>query len=426
MFGEQFYPTPLKLAKTIIGNLPQCDTHFKRRNYAVLDPSAGSGAFLDAFVEFYTGDLYEWEKDRELAKAKSMCQAIEIDADLQSVLMGKGYTVVDSDFTRHKSFRHYNVVLMNPPFAKGAKHLLHAWDNLWFDNLACILNAETILNPYTHERQRLVSIIEENGFHVDFMQSQFSDADKKTNVEIAVVYMAKKQQKNIFDPVVGDGIEFVPIGDTIDDINELAKPDVIGNLVRQYDATIQEYVEFRRAARKMARMEKLWHWPSQNHNDIPDRATSISGSSSMSDQLQFDNFTQRLTSAAWNTVFNVTGMMGKMTADVQKQFAENQQRAGALAFNEQNIYNIIEALMQNTGAMMAQCVYDVFDYFTKYHDENKVHFEGWKTNDAFEVGRKVIVPYAVSMGYSGRMSVRYERSQNVHDIDRAICFLSAV
>lgn len=446
MFGTQFYPTPEELAKECLSPFIDKLTAFK--SFRVLDPSAGSGSMLDAYLELLKIEVEAWNKeseerfqeyrkktgkvpfhssyrdvDREVGAARSLCFAIELDGDLQSVLLGKGYQVIDSDFLQHQTRNHFNLVAMNPPFQSGAKHLLHAWETLSFDNLVCILNAETIRNPYTFERQRLADIIKENGFSVEFKQSAFSNAERKTDVEIAIVKMSKQIQKNIFDPVDLDRMdEATLMGDEIPDINALAKPDVIGNLVKQYNATLEEYIEYRRAARKMAQFERLWDWHAATRGGYT-QGSARKVDDKENDAKQYQVFVEELTRAAWHTVFRLTNMKGKMTSSIQEQFEENRNKVGSMAFNESNIYTVLELLIQNTNRMMTDCVLEVFDYFTKFHEDNRVYHEGWKTNDIFEVGPKVVLPGIMTREY-GKPQINYSRRENTADIDKAMCFLS--
>ena len=61
---------------------------------------------------------------------------------------------------------------------------------------------------------------------------------------------------------------------------------------------------------------------------------------------------------------------------------------------------------------------------TRYYDENRVHVEGWKTNDAWKVNRRVVLPRVVSVTFSGSGYLSYGNSrQNLNDIDRAMAFL---
>ena len=83
-----------------------------------------------------------------------------------------------------------DIVIMNPPFSEGAKHLLKAWDFIHDGEVICLLNEETIKNPYTEERKRLVQIIEQFG-NVEYLGDCFSTAEHKTSVNVAMVYLKK-------------------------------------------------------------------------------------------------------------------------------------------------------------------------------------------------------------------------------------------
>lgn len=446
MFGEQFYPTPLELAKKCMA--PHIDRYASYRNGTkILDPSAGSGAFLDAAIavfkdrhdeaySLYLKRVEDYKKEKggypnlwsaptwEEHKVKDCCYAIEIDPDLQSVLMGKKYKVIDFDFLKHKSVNHYSLVVMNPPFRNGAKHLLYAWENLSFDNLVCILNAETIKNPCNAERELLAKIIQDNNFTVEFEEGAFSDADRKTDVEIAIVRMKKERQSNLFDDIEVERAKGMQDDlSSVDSINALAKPDIIGMLLEQYTETMTEYVEWRKSSRRMQAKAKLWDWnrdKSYRANDMPG---NIDGHGS-TDAAQYDNYIERLTEAAWNTVFRLTNMEGKMTKKVKEQFEKNRTQIGEMAFTEENIYTVLNLLIANSERMAVDCCMEVFDFFTAYYKENRVHFEGWKTNDAFEVNAKVILPHIITRADGGTFEVAYRSWDRCDDIDRAMSFIA--
>ena len=67
-----------------------------------------------------------------------------------------------------------------------------------------------------------------------------------------------------------------------------------------------------------------------------------------------------------------------------------------MAFSEENVYALVESIFLNRGAILQQCVVEAFDIMTRYYDENRVHVEGWKTNDAWKVNRRVVLPRVVS------------------------------
>lgn len=435
MFGEQFYPTPLEFGTKIILDNEKHNQYFFARKYKILDPSAGKGDFLEAFkaaMEKQSEDA--WAKnERYMPLGTVKTFAIEIDPNLQHVLLGNGHSVIDTDFLEHRGYAYYDYVIMNPPFAKGAKHLLHAWHSLQFHKLVCILNASTIENPHSNTRKEVIELIAKHG-RVVFYDNAFSDAERQTDVRVAVVYLEKKQGENIFDDPAIDRSAHEAIKQQIkQDAEPLtpAKRDVVGNLVKQYNAAIEQYIVFRREALKMQRLEELFDWYSSKDklkgNDSAGKVTSSTINSEKHVE-QLADFVDRLTQAAWQTVFRLTKIEGKMTEKVKQQIEESKAKVGSMAFTENNVYAVLSLLMDNTGDMMTQACIDVFDYFTKYHKENRVYFEGWKSNDAFEVSRKIVLPSVVRLQYSGYYEVGYSsyygKDTSISDIDKAMCFLT--
>ena len=162
MFDPEFYPTPAKIVKYMLE--PYND---KLENRHILEPSAGSGNMLDVitskvFVEF-EGRSYE---KRGVNKRKIYC--IERDPELSMILQNKGYKIVGNDFLDYQPQHMIDLIMMNPPFSNGDEHLLHAWDILEGGDIACLLNAETIKNPFSQRRELLSKLIEDHG-SVEFL-----------------------------------------------------------------------------------------------------------------------------------------------------------------------------------------------------------------------------------------------------------------
>ena len=84
--------------------------------------------------------------------------AIEVDPTLRQVLKGdERCNLIWDNFLTFRTEKHYDLIAMNPPFSEGSKHLMRAIDlaesNGGDTIIMCILNAETLLNPYTNERK---------------------------------------------------------------------------------------------------------------------------------------------------------------------------------------------------------------------------------------------------------------------------------
>ena len=81
-------------------------------------------------------------------------------------------------------------------------------------------------------------------------------------------------------------------------------------------------------------------------------------------------------------------------------------------------------LFLNRQEIMERCLIEVFDRMTSYDKKNKIHWEGWKTNDAYKVNRKVIMPHYVNMNWSSRFEVEWRKRETLDDIDKVMCMLS--
>lgn len=166
MKNLQYYPTPTELGEKMIEGI--------RELHTVLEPSAG------------TGDLAEVVREK-FKNADIDC--IELDADRRAVLKSKKLRVVYDNFFGYTSFKTYDLIIMNPPFSDGEKHLKKAiqMQKRNGGSISCLLNAETIRNPYSFERKELVRELEEHGASIEFFQEAFVDAKVATNVEVALI-----------------------------------------------------------------------------------------------------------------------------------------------------------------------------------------------------------------------------------------------
>jgi hypothetical protein len=79
---------------------------------------------------------------------------------------------------------------MNPPFANGDLHLLKAIDiQKNGGKIVCILNAETIDNPYSNTRKLLANTLNKYNAEIKYYENAFVGSERTTVVCVAVVYI---------------------------------------------------------------------------------------------------------------------------------------------------------------------------------------------------------------------------------------------
>ena len=187
MNNKNFYPTPRDLIQKMISGvkLEECKT--------ILEPSAGKG------------DIVEYILNREVYRYrhKPKIDCIELDKDLQATLKGQGFKVIHDDFLTFDTFKKYDLIVMNPPFDNGEKHLLKALEiQKNGGSIICLLNAETLNNPFSNTRKDLARQLEEYGASIEFIQNGFTAAERKTDVETALVKVLippKEQESALFE-----------------------------------------------------------------------------------------------------------------------------------------------------------------------------------------------------------------------------------
>ena len=138
---KNFYPTPKNLIKKMT------DKIVKIKNISILEPSAGRGDIIEYIQEnkFEILKYYKSENIREI-------DCVEKNENLQKILMGKNFRIVGDDFLTFNTYKSYDLIIMNPPFDNGDKHLLKAislFEKSGGGQIICLLNAETLRNPYS-------------------------------------------------------------------------------------------------------------------------------------------------------------------------------------------------------------------------------------------------------------------------------------
>lgn len=104
-----------------------------------------------------------------------------------------------------------------------------------------------------------------------------------------------------------------------------------------------------------------------------------------------------------------------------------------LTKREKEVLRLVQFICMNSQEIMKKAVVDVYDTFCKYHKDNVVHTEGWKTNNQFKVNKKIILPNFVSAGYEPQrfgydkyFSTAFSTYSTYEDIDKVMCYLSGI
>lgn len=399
MKGNQSYPTPISLAIRAKGK-------FKNNNFVrILDPSAGRGDLLAPFI---TGN-YSRNPER--------IDCIEIDLSNQAILRGKKLRVIDGDFMQFDGAALYSHIIMNPPFNSGAEHTLKAWDLLADGELVSIVNAETIKNPYSAQRERLVNVIESSTGTVEFIEQAFTDPDtqRKTNVEVALIWIEKKANlKHNFT----HGLQ----ADRPTEIDHEAKQELaikgssISNAIAVFNAAVSSLKAAEIAQEEANYYKALLGQALNQAKDIDVKAGDL--------QDRFNKGYAELKNRAWSNILNSTEFSKYLSSKAYQKLHADFEAVSNLSFTESNIRGFLLGLVNSQSDMNMQMLLDCFDEITRYIPENRAYYRGWKSNSrhkeqAFRVQMtRFILPNVRSYGF-----LSWEAKQKLADFDKTFAML---
>lgn len=414
MDNLQFYPTPPDLARRVWKK-------FKSDFVRILEPSAGNGDLLHNHTFGY-----EWE--RRGAPGIDCC---EIDVSRHATLRANNFNVVGLDFLQYGSGAHYSHIIMNPPFADGAKHVLKAWDILWDGEIAAIVNAETIRNPYSRERQFLAKLIEAHG-EVEFVEGAFAvgEAERKTDVDIAIVYLRKRANA---DSIVGDLLAELRrdtnadgLADQYKEFNALTLPNsAVENLVIAFDAAVQSMRDsVFSEARAGYYASLLGATMAERSGEMEKKSTKVSAEWV---QKQIGERYLDLKDRAWTNILRSSNITSRLSSAVQRRLENEFEQIKQLEFTVSNIYGFICGLIDQQGKLQIDMICDVFDQICKFHSENAVWFKGWKSNDRHRAGLRIKTTRFILPGHkveSWNRDLSWDSRRLLADFDKVFAMLA--
>ena len=396
MFNKDFYPTPVKVVEKMLEGIDW------KNNYQplnVLEPSAGKGDIVDIIYKNFNS-VANAKYNRYNNNIKINIDCIEIEPELQAILKEKKYRLVYNDFLSYDTYKKYDLIIMNPPFSNGAKHLLKAINLISRGGyIICLLNAETIKNPYSNDRIELLKKLKEYNADIQYLENVFVNAERKTNVETALIKLHIPEQEKI-SFIWSDTLKRAEEKqDVSDDTSSyyLADNDffkVIVNqfnveveaglkLIREYKAMIKNIgTEFNVDGTQSGSIITMSLNSYRNYNGVPNE----------------NDFLKDVRYKYWKTLFNNPKFIGQLTSNLKQSFYNKIEELKEYDFNLYNIYQLKQDMSSQVIQGIEETILDLFDDLShKYsyigkESENIHLYNGWKTNKAYIINKKVVLP----------------------------------
>lgn len=404
------------------------------RYNALKDKSNAYERYVNAIERLKQGGLSEWgERDmRRIADnpVSPLTEAEEIEKELlrEEIDNLKSYDnvkIIYNDFLHFHTFKQYELIIMNPPFDKGDLHLLHALElQKGGGKVICLLNAETIKNPYTNSRQLLKRKLDEYDAEIEFLTGAFttSETERKTDVEVALVKVDIPQKTKKSFIVEGLRKAKEEAEQQRAEAHELVAGDWITQMVEQFNfelATIKSLIEEYQAAvpYMLTSFDSTYQTPVVQ--------LTVGGSDLAYSKNEYVKIVRN---KYWRAFFKRPEFTSLLTSELRKQYETVVDSMEDYDFTLYNAYTVMEDLTRNLTGSLESTILDLFETLTaKYSwfkdgDKNIHYYNGWKSNKAWIINKKVIIPMNGAFAYDWF----YKKYDSKFDLSRVYSVLSDI
>lgn len=451
---ENFYPTPPEVAAAMLKGIDL------RMVSTVLEPSAGTGNLIRALscaavdindelhidaVELdpnlrtlltyiYGGqaeedmraERYELErKDRadDPLSVQEKERLHEIRREIKIIGQVKDFYVVHDDFLTFDTRKRYDLILMNPPFADGDAHLLKAISLLApGGQLCCLLNAETLRNPYSNRRRELQRVLSEMDADITYLGNCFGNAERSTDVNIAMIRLRKPaatHRSRIWDEME----QAAEANIDNEEVKDITITDLIANRVSHFNmecdaalALLQEYEGM-----------KPYIMNGTDRYSKPIIELRVGGHDADPNRLL-----RLIRAKYWGELLKHPQFMSRMTSDIRNEYCS---KVDKMANYDFSLYNIRRVMLEIQGQLLSgakESILSLFETLSAKHawypecDGNIHYYNGWATNKAHAVNRKCIIPcYGMFSSWDKNRFEAYKAGEFLSDLEKALDYLTA-
>lgn len=393
MFNKDFYPTPDEVIENMLYG-------YNLDGKVILEPQAGKGNIVRYIKANY--------------KPKQIL-ACEIEPDLRKVLSGH-CNLIGEDFLELTADKisHIDYIIMNPPFSADEKHVLHAFEIAPDGCKIISLCAGTVLHygRSSQLKRRIEALVRTYGYSEN-LGNCFSTAERKTDVEVIKIVLQKpsSNQEDIFE-------DYFDLDDDYEDSNEdgLMSYNVVRDVVNRHTATLKLYEQQLQIATQI-------NYLTAEHYHIGKACFSVSNKNA---DLTRNEFTKELTKQSWLGVLKIMNFQQTLTSSLRNDINKFVEKQEKIPFTMRNVYKMIDLIIGTHKSRMDKAIIDVFYKLCDLSKDNINAQEGWVSNKVYMINKKIIVPYAIEMGYDGCPKVRITYGMGIdilEDFYKAYCHI---
>lgn len=480
---QNFYPTPADLADRLLEGLPCYEGKFSGK-LRILEPSAGKGDLVEAIwnhcVMEQTRKIYKSNLPHidciEISpmllpllseKCKRLSAPFVVDDEYDTSIRAI-CSVVHDDFLSFDTRQPYDWIVMNPPFSNGDLHLLKAIRLMEHNggHIRCILNAETLRNPYTNRRKLLSQLLTKYDAEIEFVENAFSNAERKTDVEVAIVKIVipmedisstktaqqLRSQLRIAQNAVRGSSEKSSADES--ENTDIAITDAVANVLARFNFEVdaglkllEDYFAYCPYLSSEYESEQSSEFYSGNRYPIIDlniqrRSNENSSFSSnkihasyywqtVKEQRECKNaFLAEIRYKYWTALLDNRQITWRFTNRLRDKYRTLIYDFVDYDFTAFNIKNILCEMNAEAHSFMQKEIFALFDKLTVEYSwypessSNIHYYNGWATNKAHRIGMKVIVPTGTLFGVERSYDYENQFYSTLEDLEKVLSYLN--
>lgn len=253
-------------------------------------------------------------------------------------------------------------------------------------------------------------------------------AERKSDVEVALV--------KVFIPYdTGESKIFAELhrSRNFDELEtferqDLAPSDIIKMFVRQFNLEVDGSLELIREYRAMQPyIMNTFDKSTYGKNAI------LKLSVGHTHELSINDYLRNVRMKYWEALFSRKEFTGKLTSELQEKYGKMVNDLADYDFTQYNIERVYAEMNAEMVQGIKDSILTLFDKFSEEHSwypecqKNIHYYNGWKTNKAHKVGKKVIIPInGAFSSYSWKKNELdvYRISAVLNDVEKVFNYLS--
>lgn len=435
--GKEFYPTPISVCAALWDSIPYSDSKLIT---TVLEPSAGKGDICDYVADkvgYNVGRSYPHDKEGGI----KAIDCIELDANLRHILKGKGYRVVGDDFLSYDTAKRYDLIILNPPFSNGDKHLLKALDMQRDGGIvACVLNAETLKNPYTNTRKELSARLSLLNAKITFVANAFWSAERKAEVEVAlitVVIPRAERRKSVFF----ERAEKAQQAQETEAVqrDELTEMDFVRQIINQYKCEVRAICSFLEEYNNLLPYLSRELVPAREEGESDEEYRARVGYVSNdpfivvsfyggNETPTINGIIRRVRLKYWQALFSRKEIVSGMPSQMVREHLGRVEELADYEFSEYNIRELISEMSREFDEDVVSSIDTLFDKLTADYcyfegGKNIHYYNGWCSNKAHKVARRIVAPFWSGWDEIWNKINGYRAAEFLSDVEKVLNYL---